>query len=102
MSDIINVIVIVLLFLFWSLIISKFIAGRYATVKTVKAEVFDKYKTRTVSKYPSAFRGEHCIVVFATKNRKLSFLVSEISYNNYKIKEKGTLKYKGRKIISFQ
>ena len=42
------------------------------------------------------------IVVFETNNKKLSFNVSEVSYGKYKTNEKGTLKYRGSKIISFK
>ncbi|MBO5733693.1 MAG: DUF2500 family protein, partial [Clostridia bacterium] len=69
---------------------------------TVKAKVIDKYKPEMVSKYHGTFKQERYIVVFATNNKKLSFNVSKFSYGNYKINEKGTLKYKGTKIISFE
>ena len=66
------------------------------------AEVFDKYKSNIVSRYPKIFKQESYIIVFKTKDKKLSFNVSAYSYNNYRIKEKGTLKYKGNQIISFK
>ena len=102
MSDIINVIGIILLLLCWLLIIIKFIVGRYGAVKTAKATVVDKYKPDIVPKYHGTLKQEYYIVVFETKDKKLSFNVSEFSYGNYKIKEKGILKYKGNKIISFE
>ncbi len=102
MSNIINIIAIALFFLCWGLIAKKLIVTKYGTPKTVMAEIVDKYKADVVSKYPATFRGENYVVVFATKDKRLSFNVSEFSYNNYKIKEKGTLKYKGTKIISFK
>ena len=102
MSYVFYAIEFVLLLLLWFWIIRKAIITRHAPVKTVKAEVVDKYKPNIVSRYPRTSNQERYIVVFATKHEKLSFDVSEISYNNYKIKEKGTLKYKGTKLISFQ
>ena len=102
MSNIVNVIAIILFLLCWTLIIKKLIVTRYAPVKTVKAEVFDKYKSSTASKYPGVLKREPYVVVFDAKGKKLSFVVSEFSYQNYKIKDRGTLKYKGNKIISFQ
>ena len=102
MSDIINVIAIILFLVCWALIIGKFIICRYATVKTVKAKVVDKYKLEIVSNYPETLKQTRYIVVFLTKDKKLSFDVSEFSYNNYRINDKGTLKHKGSKIISFQ
>lgn len=101
MTDIFNSILILLVVVFWIFIIRKFILNRYAPVKTVKAKVADKYKKDVASKYYGTFRQERYIVVFDTKDKKLSFYVSEFSYNNYKVNQKGTLKYKGMKIISF-
>lgn len=102
MSNIVNVIAIILFLLCWTLIIRKVIVSRYSPVKTVEAEVFDKYKSSTASKYPETLKRDPYIVVFATKGKKLSFVVSGFSHQSYKIKDKGTLKYKGNKMISFQ
>lgn len=102
MNDAINIFSMILFILCWFLIIKKLIWNKVAPVKTVKAEVVDKYKPNVISKYSGAFKREHYIVVFKTKDKKLSFDVSGFSYSNYTIKEKGTLKYKGTKIISFK
>lgn len=102
MYNIINTIITILFLLCWILVIAKIVINRYATVKTVKAKLVDKYKPDIVSKYHGTFKQERYIVVFATNKKKLSFNVSEFSYSNYKINEKGTLKYKGTKIISFE
>ena len=102
MHNVINTIAILLFLLCWFLIIRKTIINKCATVETVKAKVVDKYKHYMVSKYPGTYKQEYYIVVFETKDKKLSFNVSEFSYGNYKINQKGTLKYKGSKIISFQ
>lgn len=102
MFDIINLIAIIIFLLCWILIIRKFIVNRCATVKTVKAKIVNKYKPDIVSKYPGTLKRERYVIIFATKDKKLSFDVSEFSYDNYKINEKGTLKYKGNKIISFK
>ena len=101
MAYIINVVLIVLVLVFWIFIIRKLIWNKFAPVKTVRAEVIDKYMAGTASKYPGIFKPKRYIIVFATKEKKLSFSVSEFSYQNYKIGEKGTLKYKGNRIISF-
>ena len=102
MSDVINYILIGISLLCWFLIILKLIQNKFSSVKTVKAEVVDKYIPNVVSRYPENWRTKNCVVVFKTKDKKLSFNVSEFSYWNYKINEKGTLKYKGNKIISFK
>jgi len=101
-SNVMNMLLVLLMLLCWVLIIIKFIRNKYAPVKSVKAEIFDKYKVDSVSKIHGTFKREHYIVVFSTSEKKLSFPVSEFSYGNYKIKDKGTLKYKGNQIISFK
>ena len=102
MSDVVNIIFVGLFLLCWFLIIKKIIAGKFAPVKTAKAEVVDKYKEDMVSKMQGTFKRQRYVVIFKTKDKKLSFSVSEFSYGNYRIGEKGTLKYKGNRIISFQ
>ena len=101
MHNIINGILCVALVALWAVIIGKFIINMCASEKTVKAEVCDKYISDAVSKYPLSFRRGHYIVVFKTDSERLSFSVSEFSYVNYRISEKGILKYKGNKLISF-
>ena len=102
MSDIINIATIILFLLCWILIIRKIIISRCSPVKTVNAKIVDKYKPDIVSKLPGTFKQVRCVVVFEVNNKKLSFDVSEFSYGNYKINEKGKLKYKGNKLISFR
>ena len=101
-NNVINLLSIILFLLCWLFIVKRLIWNKVAPVKTAKAEVVDKYKPDVVSKYPGTFKRERYIVVFKTKYKKLAFDVSEFSYNGYKIKEKGTLKYKGDQIISFE
>ena len=102
MYGIVNTILMLLFSLCWILIIRKVIINKCAPVKTVKAKVIDKHKPNIISNYPGTFKPECYTVVFETKDKKLLFYVSEFSYSNYKINDKGTLKYKGTKIISFQ
>ena len=102
MYNIFNTIIMIVFLLCWILIIRKIIISRYAPVKTVKAKVVDKYKPDIVSNYPGTFKPKRYVVIFEAKGKRLSFDVSEFSYDNYKINEKGTLQYKGNKIISFQ
>lgn len=102
MNDIFNAIAIILCLICWILLIKKFIFNRYASTKTVKAKVVDKFKQDIVSKCSGIFVQKCYIVVFETNDEKLSFAVSEFSYGNYIINKKGMLKYKGDKIISFR
>ena len=77
------------------------IKNRYAPIKTVKAVVIDKNKIETFSKYSGNGKAEKYVIVFSANGKKKSFYVSQFSYNGYRINEKGTLKYKGDKLIEF-
>ena len=78
------------------------IKNRYAPIKTVKAVVIDKNKIETFSKYSGNGKVEKYVIVFSINGKKKSFYVSQFSYNGYRINEKGTLKYKGDKLIEFK
>ena len=81
----------------WLLAFLRIIINKHAPIKTVKATVIDKHITETFSKYAGNGRQKRYVIVFSAKGKKLSFYVSEFSYNGYRLKEKGTLKYKGDK-----
>ena len=83
-------------------ILVRTLKNRYAPVKTVKAVVIDKNIVDTFSKYSGNGKAEKYVIVFSVDGRKKSFSVSQFSYNGYRVNEKGTLKYKGDKLISFQ
>ena len=77
------------------------IKNKRAPVKTVSAVVVDKHKIETFSKYSGTGKREKYVIIFSANGKKLSFYVSEFSYGGYKINEKGTLKYKGDRLIEF-
>lgn len=81
------------------LLIVRYIKEKRAPVKSVKAVVAEKYKFNDNPKFPSS---ERYTVVFSTGKDRLSFYVSEFSYAGYKPGEKGTLKYKGSRLIGFK
>ena len=83
-------------------ILVRLVKNRYASVKTVQAVVVDKNKVETFSKYSGSGKREKYVVVFSVDGKKKSFYVSQFSYNGYRINEKGTLQYKGDKLIGFQ
>ena len=83
-------------------IIVRTIKNRYTPIKTVKAVVIDKNKVETFSKYSGNGKAEKYVIVFSVNGKKKSFYVSQFSYNGYRINEKGTLKYKGDKLIEFK
>ena len=80
----------------------KAVKNRYAPIKTVKAVVIDKNKVEAFSKYSGNGKSEKYVIVFSVEGKKKSFYVSQFSYNGYRVNEKGTLKYKGDKLIEFQ
>ena len=76
---------------------------RMAPVKTVQAKVIDKHITKIAYSKTGAYgKKERYCVVFQVEGKKLSFYVSEFSYNGYRKGEKGKLTYKGDRIIDFQ
>ena len=80
----------------------KVVMNRYAPIKTVKAVVIDKNKVENFSKYSGTGKSEKYVIVFSIGGKKKSFYVSQFSYNSYRVNEKGTLKYKGDKLIDFK
>ncbi|MBR3979024.1 MAG: DUF2500 family protein [Oscillospiraceae bacterium] len=90
------------LILFGSIIYQAF-RNKFAKVETAKAQVIDKFKQDKFAKiYSSAARTSQHYVVFQIGNKKKSFRVSEFSYGGYRIGERGTLKYKGDKLVHFK
>ena len=83
-------------------ILIRLVKNRYAPIKTVKAVVIDKNKVETFSKYSGNGKSEKYVIVFLVDGKKKSFYVSQFSYNGYRVNEKGTLKYKGDKLIAFK
>lgn len=102
MSGVVLVVSVLLFSVCWFFVLKKQITTRCASIKTVEAEVVDKYCIQTASKLRGMFGRETCMVVFATETEKLSFSVSELSYGEYHIFDKGKLTYQGNKIISFR
>ena len=98
-SQVINILLVLLCIVCWIAFIMKFIKNKNATVKTVNAVVTDKY-TQKVS-FKSGLNSVKYVVVFLAEGKKLSFTVSEFTYPEYKVKEKGILKYKGNSIMDF-
>lgn len=44
---------------------------------------------------------ERFIITFICNGKKLAFDVSEFSYSNYRVGERGILKYRGNTILDF-
>lgn len=82
-------------------IIVKTVKNKCSPIKTAKAIVVDKQKVENFSKYSGNGKHEKYVVIFSAEGKKLSFYVSQFSYDGYKINEKGILKYRGNRIIEF-
>lgn len=99
-----NIVVILVLLLWLAVFIViaiRMLKSKYGPVKTVKATVVDKSKIETFSKYSGNGKSNKYVIVFETNGKKRSFYVSEFSYGGYRVRETGTLKYRGDRIIDF-
>ena len=107
MSDTVNKVIILLaisctLFLLGRIIYQVF-RNKYAKVKSVKAQVVDKFKADKFTKiYGSSARAPQYYVVFRIDKKKKTFRISEFSYGGYRVGESGTLVYKGDKLVDFK
>ena len=72
-----------------------------APVKTENAVVVDKQTVEHFSKYSGNGKHTKYVIVFSVDGKKRSFYVSQFSYNGYRVNEKGTLTYKGDRLIDF-
>ena len=79
----------------------RYARSRWGKVKTVKAKVVSKHTLETFSKYKGNGKSYRYVVTFEIDGKKKGFYVSEFSYGGYRVNEKGTLKYRGDKIIDF-
>ncbi len=79
----------------------RFFRNKLAPVITVNAVVVHKQKVETVSKYSGTGKHTKYAVTFLANGKRLSFYVSEFSFGGYRMKESGTLKYKGDRLIDF-
>ena len=84
------------------LILIRLAKSLLAPVRTVKAVVVDKHTTETFSKYSGNGKHIRYVVVFLADGKRLPFYVSEFSYNGYRLRERGTLTYRGDRLLSFE
>lgn len=101
LNNTVNILAVTVFAVCWTVLIGKFIKHKFSDVKEVNAIVADKYKSQTVSEIQGTFKRERCIVVFSVGGKRLAFNVSEFSFCQYKIGQKGVLKYKGNTLIDF-
>ena len=96
------------IFLFVGIVITvglllRIILNKYGNEKEVEAKVINKqyYQSRLARKAENFRDEDSYVVTFLAGDKKLSFYVSEYSYNGYTINQKGTLKFKGTMLIDF-
>ena len=80
----------------------RLIGSLCAPVRTVKAVVSDKNVIEGFSKYSGSGKSKKYVIVFSVDGRKKSFYVSQFSYRGYHVNEKGSLTYKGNRLIEFK
>ena len=82
----------------------KVIINIFSKEKSIKAIVVDKqsYDKQIYRKSQASFTRKEYVITFLCGNKKKYFSVSELSYRNYKVNQKGTLKYKGNRIVDFK
>ncbi len=95
-----SMILLILFFVLMAIFYGKLL---FARTRVGKATVVRKecYEKQTVSKHPTAFSDTIYEVVFLCEGKELLFRVSPISYPNYRVGEKGMLKWKGSKLLDF-
>jgi len=84
-------------------IIIRVIINLFSKEKSIKAIVVDKqsYDKQIYRKSQAPHTRKEYVITFLCGNKKKYFNVSELSYRNYKVNQKGTLKYKGNQIVDF-
>ena len=103
MPDNLSSIIIGSLFIgIWLLVLIRLIGNKLAPVKTVKAQIVNKHIQEVFSKYSGSGKSYKYVVVFIAEGNTLSFYVSEFSYNSYRVNDRGTLTYRGNRLIKFQ
>jgi len=82
----------------------KVIINIFSKEKSIKAIVIDKqsYDKQIYRKSQEPFTRKNYVVTFLCGNKKKYFNVSELSYKNYRVNQKGTLNYKGSRIVDFK
>lgn len=103
MDNIVNYVLVLLIIVIWVGIAIRILRNYFSKTKIVYAIVVDKqcYDKQIYSKGQAPYIKKEYVITFLCGGRKINFNVSELSYNNYRIKEKGKLVYKGNRIIDF-
>ncbi len=95
------IIVTVFIFAIYLVIFARFCISRFGPVKKASAVVVHKQKVEQKSYRTPPFNRVKYAVTFQIGNKRKSFFVSELSYQGYRKGEKGTLTYRGDRLIDF-
>lgn len=85
-------------------IILRVLKDRFSHEKSAKATVVDKntFRDRALLFHQAPHTTHRYVVTFDLNGKRMRFYVSELSYQSYKIGDKGTLVYKGLRLIDFK
>lgn len=85
-------------------IVSRTLINVFSKEKSTNAVLVDKqcYDKRIYSKGQAPYTKKEYVITFLCGDNKKHFNVSELSYKNYRVNQKGILKYKGNQIINFK
>ena len=85
-------------------VIARICSNHFLKEKEVKAMVINKqsYDKQVYRKSQAPFTKKEYVITFQCGNKKRHFYVSELSYGNYRINQKGILRYKGSQLIDFK
>ncbi len=102
-GNIINCVFILVAFVIFAGILIRILKNLFSKETELSATVFKK-ECHTKNVYGKSFAPyvkEVYLVTFLCENKKLTFEVSEFSYNGYNQGQKGILKFKGSRLIDF-
>ncbi len=76
----------------------------FSKEKQEKAVVINKqsFDKQVYRKNQASFVRKEYVITFQCGKKKRHFSVSELSYGTYRMHEKGTLRYKGNRLIDFK
>ncbi len=103
-GNIVNIIFVLLGATIWVGILIRIFRDRLCKTTEAAAIVVNKqcFEKQTFSKSWAPTSNKKYVVTFLVGDKKLHFDVSEFSYKGYRINERGTLKYKGSRLIDFK
>ena len=85
-------------------IITRLMYNYFSKEKQEKAIVVNKqsYDRQVYRKIQAPFTKKEYVITFQCGNKKRHFYLSESSCENYRVNQKGILRYKGNRLIDFR